>query len=159
MTKKPKEDAESRSADRPIRSVLSKTSPLDSPISRVQEEKTRFPSLPIISVWQDDKSDTSSYGQVASSRPIKILQSILRTISKTTSSSQPIKSLRSILRTISKTTSSSRPITSFGRIILRTDFLIGQSYQVDGYWPYFVRTSRFERISHLRAKVGLSRSQ
>ena len=94
----------------------SKTSPSDSPISRVQEEKTRFPSRPIRSVWQDDKLDASSYGQVASSRPIKSLRSILRKISKTTSSSRPIKSLRSILRTISKTTSSSRPIR-----ILRTD--------------------------------------
>ena len=100
VAKKPKEDAGSLSVDRPIRSVLSRTSPLDGPISRVHKEKTRLLSRPIRFFWQDDKADTSSYGQVTSAHPIKRLWSILWTNHKKEASAQPI--------------------TSFGRIIFWT---------------------------------------
>ena len=95
-------------ADRPIRSVLSRTSRSDGPISRVHKEKTRFPSRTIRFVWQDEKVEASSYGQVASD--------------------QPIKRPRSILRTNHKTEASAQPITSFGRIILRMNLRLCQSH-------------------------------
>ena len=94
-----------------------------------------------------------SYGQVPFSQPIKILRSIFRTISKTTSLSQPIKSFRSILRMISKTTSPSRPIKSL-RSILRTiskdDFHIGQSHPSDGssFGRTFVLANHILRTDH-----------
>ena len=81
---------------------------MDGPISRVHKEKTRFPSRPIIFVWQDDKADALSYEQVASA--------------------QPIKRLRSILWTNHKTKVSAQPITSFGRIILQTNRWLSQSH-------------------------------
>ena len=132
-TKKQKEDAGSWSADRPIRSVLIKTSPSDRPISRVQEEKTRFPSRPIRSVWQDDKADASSYRQVASA--------------------QPIKSLRSILRTNHKTKLLYRPFTSFGRTIFRTNFHIGQSHPSDG--PSIGQTFRIGQSNHFEGYLAV----
>ena len=123
MAKKPKEDAISWSADRPIRSVLSRTSPSGGTISCVNEEKTRFHLCPIRFVWQDDKADALSYGQVASA--------------------QPIKRLRSILRTNHKTEASAQPITSFGRIILQTNLRIDQSHPSNGL---FVSANQITRM-------------
>ena len=85
---------------------------MDGPISQVHKENTRFPSRPIRFVWQDDKADASSYGQVTSS--------------------QPIKSLQSILWTNHKTEASAQPFTSFGRIILRTNLRLSQSHPLVG---------------------------
>ena len=104
--------------DRPIRSVLSRKSPSDGPISRVHEEKTRRPYCPIRFVWQDDKADASSYGQVASAQPIKRLRSILRTNHKKEFSAQPITSFGWIIF----------GRTFFGQIILRMNPRLSQSH-------------------------------
>ena len=114
---------------------------IDRPISRVQEEKTRFPSRPIRSIWQDDKADASSYEQVASAQPITSFgRIILRTNLRIDQSHPSDESsfgrtfvlTNQILRTDHPSDGiSSRPITSFGQIILRTDFRIDQSHPLE----------------------------
>ena len=148
MAKKPKEDAGSRSADRPIRSVLIKTSPSDSPISRVQEEKTKVPfsSNQIRLVGRQDgrivirTSCFVSANQKPSEHPFGRSQKQDLRINQ----SHPSDGL------------SSRPITSFGRIILQTDFRLDQSHHLVGssFGRTFVSTNHILWTDH--ASDGLS---